>query len=278
MTMTQLASDSEIEACLRGERLYGDDFSPEQISRWYADEKEGYANLGAKDAATYRYPYHAINIAHGFARLPRDRHFQHALGFGAAYGEELFPLIEPVRRVDRITIMDPSDAFVRDNVKGVPAQWIKPQPSGDIPFPDASVDLITCFAVLHHVPNVSHVVREFARILMPGGYALIREPCVSMGDWRRPRQGLTKHERGIPLHVFRRIIADAGLTVAQERPVVFRPWVVLSSKLGVWPFNSTWATHVDAAFSRCFAWNRRYHATGLLDKFRASAVYVMLRK
>ena len=37
--MTQLASNAEIEACLRGERLYGDDFSAEQISRWYDDEK-----------------------------------------------------------------------------------------------------------------------------------------------------------------------------------------------------------------------------------------------
>jgi SAM-dependent methyltransferase len=276
--MTQLASNAEIEACLRGERLYGDDFSAEQISRWYDDEKEGYADLGAKDSANYTYPYHAINIAHGFARLPKDKRFKHALGFGAAYGEELSPLIEPARRIDRITIMDPSDAFVRDNVKGVPATWVKPQPSGDIPFADASVDLITCFAVLHHVPNVSHVVKEFSRILMPGGYALIREPCVSMGDWRQPRQGLTKHERGIPLPVFRKIIADAGLTVAQERPVVFRPWVVASNKMGVWPFNSTWSTHVDGVLSRLFAWNRRYHATGLLDKFRASAVYVMLRK
>jgi hypothetical protein len=35
---------------------------------------------------------------------------------------------------------------------------------------------------------------------------------------------------------------------------------------------------VDGVLSRLFAWNRRYHATGLLDKFRASAVYVMLRK
>jgi hypothetical protein len=76
----------------------------------------------------------------------------------------------------------------------------------------------------------------------------------------------------------RKIIADAGLTVAQERPVVFRPWVVASNKLGVWPFNSTWSTNVDGVLSRLFAWNRRYHATGLMDKFRASAVYVMLRK
>lgn len=45
----QLADDHIIEICLRGERLYGDDFTPEQIARWNVDEQDGYANLGAKD-------------------------------------------------------------------------------------------------------------------------------------------------------------------------------------------------------------------------------------
>lgn len=32
-----------------GTLFYGDDFSDGQISEWYADEKEGYANLAAAD-------------------------------------------------------------------------------------------------------------------------------------------------------------------------------------------------------------------------------------
>lgn len=273
--MTQLSSDSDIQACLRGDRLYGDDFSPEQIARWYADEKEGYADLGAKNESTYAYPYHAMNIAHGFNHLPANQRFTHAMGFGAAYGEELKPLLS---RIDRITIMDPSDAFVKESVGDVPAQWVKPDPSGRMPFPDQTFDLITCFGVLHHVPNVSFVLREMVRVLKPGGYALIREPVVSMGDWRKPRQGLTKHERGIPLTIFRKMVADAGFAIVRERRIAFRPWIHVSAKLGVWPYNSTWSTAMDSALSRFFLWNNRYHAGGVLDKFRPAAVYAVLRK
>lgn len=273
--MTPLSTDTEIEACLVGDRLYGNDFTPDQIARWYADEKEGYANLGAKDAATYKYQYHAMNVAHGYKQLPTNRRFAHAMGFGAAYGDELEPIAP---RIDQITIVDPSDAFVKKDVHGVPATWVKPDPSGRLPFADASFDLITCFGVLHHIPNVSFVLNELARVLKPGGYALIREPVVSMGDWRKPRQGLTKHERGIPLKVLRRMVADTGLTIVRERRIVFRPWVLISIKLGVWPFNSTWSTAMDDFFSRLFLWNHRYHASGVLDKFRASAVYVVLFK
>lgn len=273
--MNQLATDAEIQSCLRGDRLYGDDFSPEQIARWYADEKEGYADLGAKDASTYEYPYHAMNIAHGFNHLPANQRFAHAMGFGAAYGDELKPLLP---RIDRITIMDPSDAFVKKSVGDVPAQWVKPDPSGVMPFPDQTFDLITCFGVLHHVPNVSFVLREMVRVLKPGGYALIREPVVSMGDWRNPRQGLTRHERGIPLDIFHSMVSDAGFALIRERRISFRPWVLVSAKLGVWPYNSAWSTAMDSALSRFFFWNNRYHAGGMLDKFRPAAVYAVLQK
>lgn len=273
--MTQLSSDADIQACLRGERLYGDNFTAEQIERWYADEKEGYANLGAKDASTYSYPYHAMNIAHGFNQLPPNMRFTHAMGFGGAYGDELKPVLN---RIDRITIMDPSDAFVKTEVGGVPAQWVKPHPSGRMPFPDNTFDLITCFGVLHHVPNVSFVLKEMARVLKPGGYALIREPIVSMGDWRQPRAGLTKHERGIPLAVFRDMVRNADLETACERRIVFRPWVKLSTKLGVWPFSSSWSNKLDHFFSTMFLWNNVYHGNGMIDKLRATCIYAVLRK
>lgn len=45
-----------------------------------------------------------------------------------------------------------------------------------IELPDASVDRITCFEALHHVPNVAEVLREMARVLKPGGMAGFSEP------------------------------------------------------------------------------------------------------
>lgn len=45
-----------------------------------------------------------------------------------------------------------------------------------IDLPDASVDRILCFDAFHHSPNPDDVLREFARILRPGGIAGFAEP------------------------------------------------------------------------------------------------------
>jgi SAM-dependent methyltransferase len=46
----------------------------------------------------------------------------------------------------------------------------------DIPLPEASVDVIVCSHVLEHVPDDRRATRELARILRPGGTALILVP------------------------------------------------------------------------------------------------------
>ena len=273
-TLPQLADDRIIEVCLRGERLYGDDFTPEQIARWYVDEQEGYANLGAKDEKSYRYYYHAMNRVLGYRHLP-ERRFAHALGVGSAYGDEFEPVAP---RVEQFTILEPSQQMRRDNVFGKPAQWVPPTPGGDMPFASNTFDLITCFAVLHHVPNVTHVVGEIGRVLAPGGYALIHEPVTSMGDWRQPRGGLTKHERGIPPRILDKAVDRAGLRVIRRTLHMFRPWTVLASRLGLEVNNLDWAQRVDLAFSKLFAWNRVYHPTSILHRFRPVCVYYVLTK
>ena len=53
-----------------GRALYGDDLSGAGLEQWFAEEAEGYADLGAKDAAGYTYGYHALNRHHGFRHLP----------------------------------------------------------------------------------------------------------------------------------------------------------------------------------------------------------------
>ncbi len=45
-----------------------------------------------------------------------------------------------------------------------------------IDLPDASVDRIACFDAFHHAPNPAEMLREFARILKPGGIAGFAEP------------------------------------------------------------------------------------------------------
>lgn len=45
-----------------------------------------------------------------------------------------------------------------------------------IPAPDASFDVILCSEVLEHVPEPTHVLDEFARLLKPGGVVILTAP------------------------------------------------------------------------------------------------------
>jgi len=268
------ASQAGIEACLRGEALYGDDFDSELIAAWHDDEMEGYSLLGAGNAASYRYVYHALNTRHGFRHLPAGG-FESVLGFGSAYGEEFAPL---AGRIARLTIVDPSDAFPSTRVHGIPTEYVKPAEDGTLPFPDASFDLVTCLGVLHHIPNVTYVVGELARCLSPAGHFLIREPVVSLGDWREPRRGLTRRERGIPLWILRRIHEAAGLSVVHEAlcmfPLVPRFWRLF----GRAAYNAPTAAALDDCLARLFAWNLRYHRVRPWEKLCPTNVFSVLQK
>jgi SAM-dependent methyltransferase len=43
----------------------------------------------------------------------------------------------------------------------------------DLPFPDASFDLVYSNGVIHHVPDTARAIAEFHRVLRPGGTALV---------------------------------------------------------------------------------------------------------
>ena len=259
---------------LSGEALYGDDFDSEQVSAWYADEKEGYSSLGAKDPASYRYVYHALNAYHAYRFLPATS-FDHALGFGAAYGDEFLPI---AARIGAITVVDPSEVFRKDRIGGVAATWVKPSPDGRLPLESGTFDLITCLGVLHHIPNVSFVVGELARVLRPGGWMVMREPIHSMGDWTRPRRGLTKRERGIPVAILRRIVQSSGLETRRMSfcgfPAVPRLFHVVRPDI----YNSPFAVRVDSLLSAMFSWNVSYHPRTFLQRLRPTSVFLILGK
>ena len=84
---------TDLNKYLSGDELYGDSFDEKRIADWYADEREGYASLGAKNRASYRYQYHAWNREHVFRHLPREASYHDILGFGSAYGDKLLPIL-----------------------------------------------------------------------------------------------------------------------------------------------------------------------------------------
>lgn len=260
---------------LSGQALYGDDLSQGEIEQWYLDEEEGYSSLGAGDASSYRYAYHALNRLHGFSKLDAGQ-IRHALGVGAAYGNEFEPIAD---RIERLTILDPSEAFSStESVKGIPCRYVQPQPSGEMPFENGTFDLITSLGALHHIPNVSFVMKECARCLTADGVMLVREPIVSMGDWRNPRRGLTRNERGIPLDIFHEIIVQAGLRIRSSSLCVFPPLSALGKKLGWSVYSNPLLTRVDSVLATLFKPNLRYHATSVLQRFRPASVFLVLER
>jgi|TARA_B110000259_G_scaffold188301_1_gene246350 SAM-dependent methyltransferase len=263
---------------LKGDKLYGDNFSIEEINEWFDKEAEGYADKvrDRNKNKGYRYSYHALNKLAGFNFLRSDHTFNNVLGMGSAFGDEFIPIES---KIGHLTIIEPSDLFSTKEVLSIPIDYVKPEISGSLPFKNNSFDLILCLSTLHHIPNVSFVLGEMTRCLKPGGYMLIRDPLCSQGDWEKPRKYLTKNERGIPLKIFRNIISDNKLNIVNEKIYVFRPLIKIWEKFSDTPiFNSTLGVKIDGFFSSLFKWNYRYHPDRLYERFTPVAVYYVLKK
>lgn len=257
-----------------GSALYGDDFDREAIVKWFGEEELGYFDL-ADGGSSYDYGYHALNRAHAFRHL-KDMHFARCLALGCARGDELLPL---EGQVDEVVALEPAEQWWSDRIGNVRARYLKPVPSGDIPLDSATIDLITCFGVLHHIPNVSHVVSELARVAKPGAFFLLREPNHSMGDWRKPRRGLTRNERGIPEAWLEAVLDDHGFQIERKTRCMFNPLTTLLRKQGVRDgFNSPWAVRLDALVSRAFSFNLHYWRDKAWKKLGPSSSFYVLRK
>jgi SAM-dependent methyltransferase len=194
---------------------------------------------------------------------------------GSANGEELTPVLPRARRV---TILEAAEGFAVTELRGVPVRYIKPDPLGVMPFDAHSFDLVTCLGVLHHIANVSTVLRELYRCMLPGGHVLLREPIRSMGDWRQPRRGLTPRERGIPLHLLRKAILGAGFSIVREAKCMFSLTARLRYLLSSPVYNSPVVVRLDGAICRLPFWSGRYHPESLWDRPTPSCVYYVLQK
>jgi SAM-dependent methyltransferase len=267
------SSDRE-RAYFAGEVLYGDDLGGAELEEWFADERNGYFDLYGGGVSSDTYGYSELARQHAFRWLPPLENSD-VLGIGSADGTEIVPLVHLARSV---TIIEPAEGFARTQIAGKPVRYIKPQVSGLLPFPDRSFDLTVCFSVLHHIPNVSTVIVEMARVTRPGGHVLLREPTVSMGDWRLPRRGLTKRERGIPRELFREIVRKAGFEIVRETPCMFSATSRLNrlTRRGVWA--SPFLTWLDACVCALPIWSSRYHTTKIWHRFRPTALALVLRK
>lgn len=266
---------NSVEDFFLGKKLYGDDFTEVQLRIWYEEEKEGYSGVVLSQQEEYRYHYHELNRFHLF-RYVNIQQGAHAIGLGSAYGHEFLPIAD---RLDKITIIDPSDKFAEhQDLNGTLLEYRKPAPDGILDFPDNHFQLATSMGALHHIANVSTVLREFHRCLAPGGYMLVREPIVTQGDWRYPRRGLTKNERGIPYKLMQMVVMNVGFQIEHSALFDFAPFTRVMAELGTPTFTSPLATRIDRLLSLLFSFNTKYHRTSFIERFGPASLAMVLRK
>lgn len=264
---------------LKGKKLIGDNYTQKQIEQWYVDEKEAYADLNDSDNSNSEksYSYHKLNVKYGYKHLP-DKEFKTVLGIGSSFGFEFLPIVE---RIKKLFIVESSKVLRSKDLNGLIPVYKSPSIDGTIDFVDNKFELITCFGVLHHIPNVSHLINEIYRKLTSGGICLIREPINSMGDWNKSRPNLTKRERGIPHVLFKEIIINTGFEIVKESYCLTASSFLQRSlrlilKRPIYSYN--FYLWIDFILSKIFEHNIHYHPVMKYQRIAPQSVFYVLKK
>jgi SAM-dependent methyltransferase len=261
------------ERYFSGKELYGDDFDEAGIRRWYTEEENAYYEL-VESYESYVYGHHALNEFYAYRFLPGP--YGCCVAIGCASGDDVAPL---GNRVDHFVAIEPAEKWWKPEIGGRPARYLKPSLYGDIPMADASADLVVCLAVLHHIPNVSHVFSEMVRVLRPGGKMVVREPISTMGDWRKPRRGVTRNERGFPPGWLERKAQSFGLRIERAKYCSFPLTWHLAKMFGLLPaFNNPTMVRLDAVLSQLMRWNLHYYRDSFFKKIAPGVMSFVFEK
>ena len=98
----------------------------------------------------------------------------------------------------RVLVLDDHEESLRRlRAKFSPEQVLRVSADG-IPLPDRAVDVATALDVLEHVERDDAVVRELARVLRPGGVAVVTVPAgmALWGDWDVALHHFRRYDRG----------------------------------------------------------------------------------
>jgi len=91
-----------------------------------------------------------------------------------------------------------------------------------LPFPDASFDAIFCNDSINHIPGRADVLRDWHRVLRPGGRLLYTDPVVVTGPVTN-EEIRVRSSIGfflfLPLGYNERLLKDAGFAVLEARDV-----------------------------------------------------------
>ncbi|WP_327255746.1 methyltransferase domain-containing protein [Streptomyces sp. NBC_01244] len=155
----------------------------------YDDESEDY--VAYWQGRDYE---HAAEIA-AVKRLIGGRRYGLVCEVGGGFGR-LSPLLKEY--ADRVMMFDPSAKHVAiagrllADRPGITAHHMRP---GHLPLDDGSADLLSMIRVMHHLPDPGPTLREMARVLKPGGRALIE---VANSAHMLNKLRYAKRLRGVP--------------------------------------------------------------------------------
>lgn len=80
------------------------------------------------------------------------------------------------------TIMQPALDYLKDHPELKPIEFVAGS-ADKLPFPDGSIDDIIGFFMLYHLPDVQKTLKEWHRVLRPGGQVLV----ATGGYYNRPK-------------------------------------------------------------------------------------------
>lgn len=142
------------------------------------------------------------------------------LDVGCGVGLYALWLAEAVGAGGRVVGIEPeaakveaARALVGGEAAGVRCEFT-PGDGTAIPLPDRSVDWVWCGDVLHHIVETERALREFLRVVRPGGRIVIKESQVFSAMFL---PGHPELERRIQLAEIRRTLEEGGGRSFQER-------------------------------------------------------------
>jgi SAM-dependent methyltransferase len=80
--------------------------------------------------------------------------------------------------------------------------------ASDLPFQNASFDVVLSHCFLHHAEPLTTVFSEAFRVLRPGGFFFAMEPSYLL----KRRKKVSKNERGVTTRAYRRALRSSGWT------------------------------------------------------------------
>jgi SAM-dependent methyltransferase len=121
-------------------------------------------------------------------------------------------MLEPLSRYGQVTGVDMQQELVDlCHRRGFPNVVVGS--AYELPAGDGTVDLLTLFDTIEHVPDDARVLREVARVLRLGGLVFISVPAYQFLYANNDR--VAHHERRYTARRLRRLLVDAGLAPVQ---------------------------------------------------------------